>query len=183
MNGQRPAPASGRQPAGLTKRPHGLGCFLRICTSQVNLGKRGQLIALVEITSTGWDMLRTFKVDTRKPEGKGSFIHQFWQDRIKEWYLNQDPECKAEIEKSVYGKAVDVSVETKDKKIAVEILIKGEEKELTNIAKDIETGWDEVIVCCESKYEINSLSRRVKEIYGNRCDGLVNFRQLKEFAV
>jgi len=148
----------------------------------VNTGKKGGVITLVEITDKGWEVVKAYEMDVKKPIGKGSFIHQFWQHKVKEWFIENRRECKVEIEQSVQGKAVDVGAEIEGKKVAVEIMIKGEEKELTNIVKDIETGWDEVIVCSENNEMADSLRGRLEEIFGDRYKDLVRFKELREFV-
>jgi hypothetical protein len=148
---------------------------------QANTGKRGGLIQLVEITDKGWEVLEDFKVGVKKPQGKGSFIHRFWQHKVQRWFLESFPGCKAVIEHSVLGKAVDVGVKVEGKRVAVEILIKGEEKELTNVIRDLEVGRDEAVICCEDRETIQRLKGRIEEIFGDRYGEVVKFKELREF--
>jgi hypothetical protein len=147
----------------------------------VEIGKRGGGIALVEVTSKGWELLERYKVNVRKPAGKGGLIHQYWQQRLQKWFLQNYPGCKATIEQMVEGKAVDVGVEIEGRRIAVEIMIKGEEKELVNIVKDLEVGFDEVVIVTEDKETGRSLERKIGETLGDKYGRVVSIRQLKEF--
>ena len=60
-------------------------------------------------------------------------------------------------------------------------MIKGEEKELVNIVKDLEVGFDEVVIVCEDKETGRSLERKIGETFGGKYSSVVSIRQLKEF--
>jgi hypothetical protein len=148
---------------------------------QVNTGKRGGGITLVEITGKGWELLEKYKVNVKKPAGKGGLIHQFWQHQVQKWFLENYPGCEATVEQMVEGKAIDVGVEVNGRRVAIEIMIKGEEKEPRNIVKDLEVGFDEVVIVCEDKEKDRSLEKKIGETLGEKYVRVVSFRQTKEF--
>lgn len=152
-----------------------------ITIQHVDTGKRGAGITLIEISDKGSELLQRYQVNVKKPAGKGGLIHQFWQHQVQRWFLENYPGCKATIEQMVEGKAVDVGVEIEGRKVAAEIMIKGEEKELVNIVKDLEVGFDEVVIVCEDKETGRSLQRKIGETLGERYCRVVSIRQLKEF--
>jgi len=148
---------------------------------QIQTGKRGKPIVLIEITTRGWQILESYKMNVQKPKGKGGFIHQFWQHKVQQWYQEHYPGCKPMIEQLIDGKAVDVGVEIDGKRVSVEILIQGEQKEQTNIHRDIAVGFDEVIICCEDQETIERLKKRLMDTFGDTYINRVRFKELKEF--
>ncbi len=102
---------------------------------KIKTGKKGNPLTILEITESGWQYLESIKAKVEKYKGVGGFIHCYWQGKIKEWYEQKYKTCKAIIEDKSSGKAVDVGVYFSDKKTAVEVLIYGEEKEISNITK------------------------------------------------
>lgn len=149
----------------------------------VDTGKKGG-ITLVEITSKGWEMLERYKVNVKKPAGKGGLVHSYWAHQLQKWFMENYPGCKATIEKMVDGKAVDVGVEIEKRKIAIEIMITGsEDNALVNIGKDLEVGFDEVVIVCQDEKIGRSLQKKILDTFGAKNSGLVSIRQLREFVI
>lgn len=138
----------------------------------------------MEITSKGWEMLERYKVNVKKPAGKGGLVHSYWAHQLQKWFMENYPGCKATIEKMVDGKAVDVGVEIEKRKIAIEIMITGsEDNALVNIGKDLEVGFDEVVIVCQDEKIGRSLQKKILDTFGAKNSGLVSIRQLREFVI
>jgi hypothetical protein len=149
---------------------------------RIKTGKRGNPLMVLEITEAGWQYLESIKAGVERYKGVGGFIHCYWQSKIKEWYERKYKACKATIEDKSSGKAVDVGVHFRDKKTAVEIMIKGERKEIKNIKEGLEH-YDLVMCCAEDWESLNSLRERVeKEVEEDKRDK-VWFKVLKDFLV
>jgi hypothetical protein len=146
---------------------------------KVNTGTRGGMVQLQEITEAGWDFLDELRVNVHRPRGRGGLEHKFWAWHACKWFEKQG--YKAEIEKFLSGKNVDIGVEKDGCLLAVELLITGEAKEIVNIAKDIEAGYGEVILCCKSEKEIKSLRERVLAELGREMAAKVSYRLLSSF--
>ncbi len=70
----------------------------------------------------------------------------------------------------------------KVKPLGDRILLKqSEEKEQTNVIRDIAVGFEEVIFCCEDQETIDRLKRRLEELFGDAYINKVKFRLLREF--
>lgn len=153
-----------------------------IQTHRIKTGKKGNPLTILEITESGWKYLDSIKAKVERYQGVGGFIHCYWQSKIKEWYARKYKTCKAIIEDKSSGKAVDVGIHFGNKNTAVEIMIKGEQKEISNINKDLEN-YDVVMCCAEDWEALNSLKARVeKEIEADKRNR-VWFKVLGEFVV
>jgi hypothetical protein len=62
----------------------------------------------------------------------------------------------------------------------VEILIEGEQKEVTNIEKDVEH-YDEVICCCQDNKSLKSLREKVEREFDDDVLMRVSFKLLGDF--
>lgn len=149
---------------------------------KIKTGKKGNPVTVLEITQSGWQYLESIKAKVEKYQGIGGFIHCYWQNKIKEWYECKYKTCKALIEDKSSGKAVDIGVHFSDKKTAVEVLIHGEEKEISNIIKDLEH-YDVVMCCAEDWEALNSLKERVKKEVDKDKQESVWFKVLRDFVV
>jgi hypothetical protein len=78
---------------------------------------------------------------------------------------------------------VDVGVVWDERRVAVEIMVEGIEKELDNLGKDLDRGWDQVVFCAVSQETLDSLRERVRETFGEDpfSQGRISFRRLYEF--
>lgn len=118
----------------------------QLCSiEEINLGGRGGLTKFLVLTKKGYEAIG---MQEKKHAGKGAgFEHEFWQNKIAEHLKKQG--YKAEIEKNLNNKFIDLAIETEKGIIAIEIAITSEhEKE--NISKDIEAGCYFVIIACKN---------------------------------
>ena len=117
----------------------------QLCNIQeINLGGRGGLTKFLVLTEQGYEAIG-MKEKKHISRGAG-FEHEFWQFKLTEALKNQG--YKAEIEKNLNNKFLDIGVETEKGIIAIEIAITSEhEKE--NITKDINAGCALVIITCK----------------------------------
>jgi hypothetical protein len=153
-----------------------------ILAHRIKTGKKGNPLTILEVTESGWQYLESIKAKVERYKGVGGFIHCYWQSKIREWYSRRYKTCKAIVEDKSSGKAVDVGVYFGDKNTAVEIMIKGEQKEISNINKDLEH-YDVVMCCAEDWEALNSLKERVeKEVEADKRNR-VWFKVLGEFLV
>jgi hypothetical protein len=149
---------------------------------RIKTGKKGNPLTILEITESGWQYLEAIKAKVERYRGVGGFIHCYWQSKIKEWYEQKYKACKAIIEDRSSGKAVDVGIHFRDKRTAVEIMIKGEEKEIKNIVEDLRH-YNLVMCCAEDWESLNSLRELVeKEVEEDKRDK-VWFKVLRDFVV
>lgn len=137
----------------------------------VSLGRRGKKLLLIEFTQQADEVFKAMKIKRTHYPGRGGLVHRFWQDTIKRHFEQQGAKCVIEDEST--GKAVDVSVELKERKIAIEICIHGIDKEITNIERD--AGYDEIIVTAA---DIETLER----IKGKANQSNVRYELLSSFA-
>jgi hypothetical protein len=126
---------------------------------QISLGGRGGLTKFLVMTEAGFAVLG---VKGEKQTGRGAgFEHGFWQNKICEHLKKQG--SKAEIEKNLNNKFIDVGVETEQGIIAIEIAITSEhEKE--NISKDIEAGCSFVVVACKNEKVEEEVKNIIKQL-------------------
>ncbi len=153
----------------------------------VQSGKRGGQFVLEEITEAGYEHLAELQVPARKPAGKGGYAHKFWQHKVAEWLRDRYEGARVGIEDAGSGKSVDVSLFLPSqpagagKVIAYEVLVSGEEKELTNVREDLATGYDQVVMCVDSWER----SERLKEKMGRGLRAAevarVRFQLLSQF--
>jgi len=153
----------------------GLIRFHRILT-----GRRGGQLQLTEITEAGYRLLKEFDVPAAPPPGRGGFVHRFWAQTVYTWAVRRG--YPAQIEQEVVGKPVDVGVIWEEKRVAVEIVIEGIEKELTNLAKDI-PHWDQVVFCAVNQDTLDRLKHLVLDKFGEQWinDNRVRFEFLHRF--
>lgn len=89
----------------------------------------------------------------------------------------------ARIEETLGEKRVDVGVCWAEKRCAVEVVIEGLDKELANLRKDLEEGWDQVVFCAEQEDTLDRLKRMIEGEYGEEvvAEGRVAFMRFREF--
>jgi hypothetical protein len=157
-----------------------------ISLHRVTLGRRGGIITLQEVTELGYDYLDLIKVRASKPRGKGSFLHKFEQWVVYRWCQKHYPNAYIEIEDGSSGKLVDVGVHipasldgSKPTRLAFEVLVSGEKKELSNVAKDLE-GFDDLVICCDNSTIAQRLRAEIAENLGGEFQSRVNFALLSE---
>jgi hypothetical protein len=147
---------------------------------RISTGSRSGLVSIVELTDKAYDYLKAAGGKLAKNPGIGSFLHCFWQHQIQKWYAAKFKDCKAIIEDTTFGKRVDIGIHLAQTKTAVEILIEGEQKEVTNIEKDLEH-YDEVICCCQDIKSLKSLREKVEREFDDAILMRVSFKLLGDF--
>jgi hypothetical protein len=131
---------------------------------RLSTGKRGGPLSVVEITEAGYHLLNKLRVPSHRPAGHGGIDHSFWQHAIYRWALARG--YPAEIEKWQNGKSVDVGIEWDEKKVAVEVALEDMEKEMSNLIKDLESGWDQIVFTALSEKELNELKNQIAKRFG-----------------
>lgn len=144
-------------------------------------GKRGGPLSVVEITDAGYHLLAKLGVKCESPGCHGNAQHTFWQYACHRWTIKKGFPSK--IEQWLNNKSVDVGVEWDDKKAAIEIVFGDMEKELTNLIKDFEAGWDQIIFCMLTDGELNQLKNEIAKRFSSNLleSGKVGFMKLSTF--
>ena len=142
------------------------------------MGKKGRQPSLLTVTEKG---AKAIGERLPKTKGKGGPIHQFWQFTIQRNVKGKDSIKKAVIEQHRKGKNVDVGILLGDGiNIAIEITL-NQKNLVENVVKDLEVGYDKVIVATEKKTE----EKKAKEKLSRELDlsqlEKVEFRLLSTF--
>ena len=149
---------------------------------RVPTGMKGKVFTLTEVTDKGYALLDQYQVSVRRPAGKGGFCHEFWQRVVFDWAVRQG--YPAKIEEEIDGKAVDVGVTWEERRTGVEIVMGDKlDKELYNLEKDIERGWDRIVFCAVNQNTLDRLTRLIAEKLGTETLGCgrIHFMRLRTF--
>lgn len=155
----------------------GLISFHRVPT-----GLKGKVFTLTEVTNKGYLLLEKLQVSVRRPPGNGGFIHKWWQYGVYAWAVRHG--YPAKIEEEVDGKAVDVGIHWEERWTAVEIVMgKKLNKELYNLGKDLERGFDRIVFCAVHQRTLEELRNKIEEEFNERIleSGQVEFMRLRRF--
>jgi len=144
---------------------------------RIRTGRPGGQVLVTEVTEEGYRLLERFQAKVQRPRGRGSFEHKFWQHVIHVWAVNQG--YSSMIEQEVAGKAVDVGQVWGAERVAGEVVVEGLEKELKNLEKDLQVGWDRVVLCAVDKSTLDQLRELIVEKLGPE---LVEGRQRVRFV-
>ena len=144
-------------------------------------GQRGGQLQVTEVTEQGYQELERFDVHVPRPPGRGGFEHRLWQHIVHAWAVGRG--YPAQIEQEVAGKPVDVGVIWDEKRVAVEIVVEGIEKELDNFGKDMAAGWDQVIFAAVEQATLDQLRDRVLDTFNEEVfvQDKVDFQRLCKF--
>jgi len=144
-------------------------------------GQRGGQLQVTEVTEQGYQELERFAVHVPRPPGRGGFEHRLWQHIVHSWAVAMG--YPAQIEQEVSGKPVDVGVIWDEKRVAVEIVVEGIEKELDNFGKDMAAGWDQVIFAAVEQATLDQLRDRVLDTFNEEVfvQDKVDFQRLCKF--
>ena len=140
---------------------------------KIGLGRGKGVRILYEMTDAGMKFARI------KPftiPGRSGFPHKFWQHTIKAFYEKQG--LKADIEKRLGLKNVDVCVKDGKNLIAVEVELSPDHL-IDNIMKDLDSGCNQVVVCCPNKKMMANYRKRVNE-HDESLLEKIEFRVLSE---
>jgi len=148
---------------------------------QISTGLKGGQPTLVELTEEGRKLLERLEVRYEHPPGRGTFEHRYWQHVVHRWAVARG--YPSQIEQEVAGKAVDVGVIWDERRVAVEVVVEGLEKELSNLSKDLERGWDQVVFCATQKNTLDRLHDLILDKFGGQLlrRDRVSLRRLSEF--
>ena len=148
---------------------------------QVRTGKKGGLSSVVQITEAGYHLLSKLGVRCVHPAGNGSIPHKFWQHTIYRWAIGMA--FPAKIEQWLNGKSVDVGIEWDERKVALEIALENMEKEISNLIRDLETGWDKVVFAALTDNDIKQLQNEIANRFGTKLlkEDKVGFMKLSTF--
>ena len=148
---------------------------------RISSGKRGGPLTVVEITEAGYHLLNKLNVTCQRPAGHGGIAHSFWQHVIYRWALARGHPTG--IEKWQSNKSVDVGIEWDEKKVAVEVALEDMEKEMNNLIKDLEGGWDQIVFAALGTKELNELKNEIAKRFGSKVleSDKVAFMKLSTF--
>lgn len=141
----------------------------------VRTGRQGS-VRLAELTAKAWELLRRLEVKVRPPRGKGSFVHKWYQWRIKKWAEAQGLEAK--IEHGFPGKQVDVAVWDGDQQIAIEVELSAKHS-LVNVTEDIRQ-HHRVVVVSPDEHVLQRAERQVRMELSQEDNKRVMFVKLEE---
>ena len=145
-----------------------------VVSHKIGLGRGKGVRILYEMTEAGMKFARI------KPfiiPGRSGFPHKFWQHTIKAFYEKQG--LKADIEKRLGLKNVDVCVKDGKNLIAVEVELSPDHL-IDNIMKDLDSGCNQVVVCCPNKKMMANYRKRVNEHDESLLDK-IEFRVLTDY--
>jgi len=134
------------------------------------------------VTNKGYQLLEELQVSIKRPLGNGCFEHKFWQYIVYEWAVRRGHPAK--IEEEVGGKAADVRITWDEPRTAAEIVMgKKLDKELVNLEKDLERGFDRVVFCAVDQRTLDQLRDKIVEEFGGQmlASGQVDFMRLRRF--
>jgi hypothetical protein len=149
---------------------------------RITTGQKGGPVSTIELLPHTLRMLDKLQVKYAEPTGHGSIEHKFWQHNAFNWAI-QTKGHPARIEYWLNSKSVDVGIEWDEKKVALEIAMEDMEKELNNLIRDLEAGWDQVVFCVLTDKELNRLRNEIAKRFGSNLldTGKVAFMNLSTF--
>jgi len=143
-----------------------------IISSDVSTG-RGR-IKYLELSRKGKELLSKMGLEI-EDERKGGAEHEYWKHRMAEVLRKQGYDV--ELEKAVKdGGAVDILATKEGKSLAVEVET-GKSDAVSNIKKDLEAGFDEVISVATNE----GVAQKIKGLIRN--SGIIDERGLKIMSV
>jgi hypothetical protein len=149
---------------------------------KINLGKLGSRGKYLEITEQGYQFLDALIIDFEKPKGRGNFETKKYQSIIAEDAekkgFTATLECKSDLDDSYT--LVDVSVVSKDCRIAYEVEMDVADYILENISKDIEAGYDKVVVVTKKDLK-GKISKLIEKNISDEFKEMVEVRAIAEF--
>lgn len=148
---------------------------------RISTGKKGGPVSTVELPAHTLQLLDRLRIKYPRPEGHGKAEHKFWQHTIYRWAIEQGHVPK--IEYRLNGKSVDVGIEWDEKKVALEVALEDMEKEINNLLKDLEAGWNQIIFCTLTDKETSRLKNEIGARFGTKLlqNGKVAFMKLSTF--
>jgi len=104
------------------------------------------MVKVFELTEEGKDKGERLGLKVERTWRKGGLEHGYWVQEIKS--LLREQGFAVQVEKGLgKGKSVDLEARREDRKIAIEVET-GKSDAISNIRKDLEAGYDRVLVVC-----------------------------------
>lgn len=104
------------------------------------------MVKVFELTDEGKEKVGRLGFKVKRTWRKGGLEHGYWVQEIKS--LLREQGFAVQVEKGLgKGKTVDLEARREDRKIAVEVET-GKSDAISNIRKDLEAGYDRVLVIC-----------------------------------
>lgn len=148
---------------------------------RISTGKKGGPISTIELPAHALQLLDRLQIKYPQPIGHGGPEHKFWQHTIYRWAIEQGHVPR--IEYWLNGKSVDVGIEWDEKKVVLEVALEDMEKEMSNLVKDLEAGWDQVVFAGLTDKELNRLRNEIAKRFGSKLldSNKVAFMKLSTF--
>ncbi len=151
--------------------------MIELC--QVNLGTRGNPKTYVTLRPKGAEFVGVNYDDVRLP-GKGSTEHAILQNLLAE--AMKDSGKTVEVEYHVNGKSVDIAEHDNHRSTAHEIELEPSHSHVAeNITKDLEAGFDEVVIITRNQIGQNEAKNLIYKMISWERISKVNFRLIREF--
>jgi len=134
--------------------------------------KKGRIKVLV-LTDKGKKAIPDVKIEKIFHKA-GSWEHEYWKFRVGEHYRKRGYKVTFEY-KIGEGKSVDVVAEKDGKRIAIEIET-GKSDSLYNIKKDLEAGFDEVVIVILDQKLKSKIMQNIEETGNTKILDIEHFR-------
>jgi hypothetical protein len=145
----------------------------------ISFGTRGNPRTFVVLKQQGAEFVG-LKYEGIRLQGKGSTEHVILQNVLAEAMKNAGKTVA--IEHSANGKSVDIAEISPNRTIAYELeLAPAHEHVADNAIKDIEAGFDKVIIITKNQAGQNEAKERIYKIIGWEKLPRIEFRLLREF--
>ena len=131
-------------------------------------------IRLLRLTERGCKAARFMGLNPNVSHRKGGFEHEYWKRRIAEHYRRKGYRVVMEYPLGK-GKSVDLVAKRDEESLAIEVET-GKSEVIYNVKKDLEAGFDRIIVVALDKRLKDRLSQKVLGLEGVRVFGLEEFR-------
>jgi len=128
---------------------------------EIRQGKGGRP-KVFQLTRKGIEYL-TKRGHTVEIKEKGGIEHRFWQAKAKEYFENLG--CKVLVEQHIGKRSIDLFVRFPDNRIVAVEIATHPEHQLENILKDLELGFDEIIVACKNENVKRRIEKTVKGVF------------------
>lgn len=145
---------------------------------KIRTGGRGKQPIVLSVTDIGMEKLRKAGIRVKRV-GKGGAPSIWWAHRIAEHYKKKG--CNVKIEGYAEGKStVDVEVvDGNGKRTAIEIQMSTDHA-LENIIKDVQAGYDEVVIACEEESVLKGIRKKAEAELPDDVREKVKYQLLQE---
>lgn len=123
---------------------------------EAEVDRGGSRMKLLEVTDDGREHLSSHDIDLER-EGRGGIVHRYWQNRIKQLFL--DAGYPAAIEEN----DADVAATFDDADVAVEVAMENRIREADHVEDQIDAGFDTVVIACRNEIVATIIGDRLAE--------------------